>query len=76
MKTLIFIALGGMFGALARHGAGVATVRMVGHGFPYATMAVNIFGSILMGMIVGYGMHSDISYNTVSYTHLTLPTKA
>ena len=57
MKTLIFIALGGMLGALGRHGVSVLFARSVGVGFPYATMAVNIFGSVIMGGIVGYALN-------------------
>lgn len=62
MKTLFFIALGGMVGASGRHGVSVLCARLFGHGFPVATMAVNIFGSFLMGLLVGYGLyHNDLS---------------
>ena len=59
MKTLFFIALGGMIGASGRHGVSVLCARLFGHGFPVATLAVNIFGSFLMGLVVGYGLHHD-----------------
>lgn len=59
MKTLFFIALGGMLGASGRHGVNVLCARMFGHGFPVGTLAVNILGSFLMGVLVGYGLHHD-----------------
>lgn len=64
MKTLFFIALGGMVGATSRHGVSVLCARLFGHGFPIATLAVNILGSFMMGYLVGYGLHHDgISQN-------------
>ncbi|MEM0952579.1 MAG: fluoride efflux transporter CrcB [Pseudomonadota bacterium] len=50
MKSLLFIALGGAGGALARYGLywlvhGAEPVR-----FPWATLAVNVVGSFLIGI--------------------------
>lgn len=50
--TLIQVALGGALGASARYLTGVATMRLIGPGFPWATLAVNILGSFLMGVLV------------------------
>ena len=50
--TLIQVALGGAFGASARYLTGVASVRLFGPGFPWATLTVNIVGSFLMGVLV------------------------
>lgn len=46
------IATGGAFGAVARYGVGVATVKVFGHGFPWGTMIVNVLGSFLMGVLI------------------------
>ncbi|WP_238365577.1 fluoride efflux transporter CrcB [Mesobacterium pallidum] len=50
--TLIYVALGGALGATARYLTGLAAVRVMGHGFPYGTLTVNVVGSFLMGGIV------------------------
>lgn len=46
------IAAGGAFGALARHYGGAAVLRLLGAGFPWSTLAVNILGGLLMGIMV------------------------
>ena len=50
--TLGQVALGGALGASARYLTGVAAVRVMGHGFPWGTLVVNIAGSFLMGALV------------------------
>ena len=50
--TLAQVALGGALGAMGRYLTGVAAVRLMGHGFPWGTLAVNIAGSFLMGVLV------------------------
>lgn len=50
--TLIQVALGGAIGAAGRYLTGVASLRAFGPGFPWATMIVNVAGSVLMGVLV------------------------
>lgn len=52
VSTLISVALGGALGASARYLTGVAAVRVLGHGFPWGTLAVNVIGSLCMGALV------------------------
>lgn len=52
--TLLQVALGGAIGASGRFLAGHAALRLVGHGFPWATLAVNVLGSFAMGMVAVY----------------------
>ena len=52
MKLLVAIAVGGAAGALGRHFVGVLAVRLMGHGFPWSTLAVNILGSLAMGVLI------------------------
>lgn len=52
INTIAAIAAGGAIGALMRHSVNVAAVKLMGHGFPYGTLTVNIVGSFLMGALV------------------------
>ncbi len=51
MKILIYIALGGAFGAVMRYGASSSVYALLGRGFPYGTLFVNVAGSLLIGML-------------------------
>lgn len=50
--TILQVALGGATGAVGRYLIGVLAVRLLGHGFPWGTLAVNVIGSFLMGVLV------------------------
>lgn len=52
MTSLIQVALGGAIGASCRYLTNVGAMRLLGAGFPYGTMTVNILGSFLMGVLV------------------------
>ncbi|MEO3999233.1 fluoride efflux transporter CrcB [Mesorhizobium sp. CAU 1732] len=52
MYHLLLVAAGGAIGASARHLVNVAALRIVGPGFPWATLTVNIVGCFLMGVVV------------------------
>ena len=49
---VFWVALGGALGASGRYLTGVWAVRLLGHGFPYGTLIVNVFGCFLMGALV------------------------
>ena len=51
MKLLVFIAIGGALGAVLRYGASVSVYSLLGRGFPYGTLFVNVSGSLLMGLL-------------------------
>ena len=51
MKVLVFIALGGAVGAILRYGASIGIYSLFGRSFPYGTLFVNVFGSLLMGVL-------------------------
>lgn len=53
IQTLI-VAAGGALGAALRHWTTLAAQRLFGAGFPWGTLAVNVIGSFLMGVIVEY----------------------
>ena len=54
MTSLLLVFLGGGIGTGARHGVNVAVLRALGPGFPWATLIVNVTGSMLMGLLAGY----------------------
>jgi len=48
------VFFGGGLGAALRHGVNVAFARWLGVGFPFATLFVNLTGSLAMGLLAGY----------------------
>jgi fluoride exporter len=53
MLYLIVFVGAGIGGAL-RHGVNGWAVRMFGYGFPFGTLIVNVVGSFVMGLLVGF----------------------
>lgn len=51
MTQVLAIAAGGAAGALLRYGVSNGIHAVLGRGFPYGTLAVNIIGSLLMGFL-------------------------
>jgi fluoride exporter len=54
LAAYLIIFLGGGVGAAIRHGINIAGLRAMGPDFPYATMFINITGSIIMGVVAAY----------------------
>ena len=52
MKTVLAIALGGAFGAVARHFITRWIGMVLGDGFPWGILAVNVIGCFAMGVLV------------------------
>ncbi len=52
MRIPIAVALGGAFGALARYLMVGRIEHWLGAGFPFGTLAVNVLGSFLMGVLI------------------------
>lgn len=51
MTQLIAIAAGGAVGAVMRYGVSNGVYALLGRGFPYGTLAVNVLGSLAMGFL-------------------------
>ena len=51
MTNLLYIAGGGAVGALLRYWMSNAIHTLFGRDFPYGTLAVNVTGSILIGLL-------------------------
>ena len=53
--TLLLVGIGGLLGASMRYLAAVWVQNAVGSaGFPYGTLAVNVAGCLLIGLVVGF----------------------
>jgi fluoride exporter len=49
---LVFVGSG--IGGMARHGVGLIALRLFGQNFPIGTLAINIVGSFLIGIVAEY----------------------
>jgi CrcB protein len=54
MMGFLIVFLGGGIGAALRHGVNLASARLVGTAFPYATLFENVSGSLVMGLLAAY----------------------
>jgi CrcB protein len=54
MNSLFPVMIGGAIGAGARHLVGQAMLARFGTAFPWGTLSINIVGSLLMGLLVGW----------------------
>jgi CrcB protein len=54
MNAYLLVGIGGALGAMARYGSGVTVGRLWPTSFPIATMLVNISGSLIMGLFIGF----------------------
>lgn len=54
MLKLALVALGGGAGAAARYGVGLMALRLLGPGWPWGTLAVNLAGGLAMGVLAGW----------------------
>ena len=51
VANIALVACGGAFGATLRYLIGLGMISLFGKGFPFATLAVNVLGSLIMGAI-------------------------
>jgi CrcB protein len=53
MNQFLLVAAGGAFGAGCRHAVNLGATRLFGPAFPWGTFAVNVAGSLAMGLLIG-----------------------
>lgn len=60
MVQLIWICLGGAVGSGARYLLSIWLLALLGPGFPYGTLAVNVIGSFLLGLVMHLGLEAQM----------------
>jgi len=53
MSPLLYVMVGGAVGSGARYLTGRAMTALLGAGYPFGTLAVNLVGGLLMGVLIG-----------------------
>ncbi len=58
MYTIFLIAGFGAFGCLSRYYLSARVYELLGRGFPYGTLAVNVVAAFIVGFIMEFSMES------------------
>ncbi|MCF1428001.1 MAG: fluoride efflux transporter CrcB [Shewanella sp.] len=61
MTNILFVGMGGAIGAVCRYLISIFMIQVVGTGFPFGTLIVNVLGSFIMGAIYALGEVSHVS---------------
>ncbi|HAS27967.1 MAG TPA: fluoride efflux transporter CrcB [Dehalococcoidia bacterium] len=57
---ILYLAVAGALGAVSRFLLSGFIYRLLGSGFPYGTLLINVIGSLLIGFIMQVGLSTDI----------------
>jgi CrcB protein len=60
MARFLWICLGGALGTGARYLLSGWLLRLAGPGFPYGTLAVNVIGSFLIGLLMQVSLSTEL----------------
>jgi CrcB protein len=58
--NLVYIGVFGAFGCLSRFWVSGWVYALIGRGLPYGTLAVNVIGSLLLGLLMEGGLRSAV----------------
>ena len=72
MANLMLIALGGAIGAVLRAGITMATIRAGYDHFPFGTLAINVVGSLIIGLLWALNEKESFSVHTASFLFVGL----
>lgn len=62
---IVWVALGGAFGSAARYLVSGWAYAWLGGSFAFGTLAVNLLGSFLLGLLMHLGLSTDVFSPTV-----------
>lgn len=54
MQSAIIVFIGAGLGGVLRHVMNVLITMLMGHGFPYGILTINVIGSLAMGLVAGW----------------------
>ncbi len=54
-SLLLMVAVGGAVGSVLRYGTNILLAGLLGSGFPYGVLFINITGCFVMGVMAGIG---------------------
>lgn len=54
MLNTLLVMIGGAIGAALRYQLGRASFHLMGPGYPWGTLAANVIGGFIMGLVVGW----------------------
>ena len=54
MSNLFLVMAGGAIGAALRYELGRTALRLAGPGYPWGTLAANVLGGFVMGLVAGW----------------------
>ena len=57
---LFYVGLGSMLGGLSRYGLSLATQSVAAFSLPWGTLAANLAGCLVIGLIAGIGDRSEL----------------
>jgi CrcB protein len=60
LLPVLLVAAGGAIGSVLRYLVSVVALEMLGGGFPWGTLAVNVLGSGLIGVLGGMGVQGEL----------------
>ena len=64
MQAFLVVFLGAGLGGALRHGVNIACLRACGASFPFGTLAINVAGSLAMGLLAGWlAFRADASWS-------------
>jgi CrcB protein len=61
VRLVLYVAVGGAVGTLARYGLSFFVQSRAGSAFPFGTLLINITGSTLLGFLMRYGLEGTIA---------------
>ncbi|MBT2188907.1 fluoride efflux transporter CrcB [Sphingobium nicotianae] len=54
MTNIFLVLIGGGIGAVLRYLLGMASLRLIGPGYPWGTLGANVIGGFVMGLVAGF----------------------